>query len=157
LEITVRTLKSFFSRMIILVLCFAGYSLAYAQQQITVNGIPLPADTKVVPPDASVKPELARFSGAWTGVWNPGPPHILVVEQVTNEGATVIYAWGQDMSINLFNPGSRRQQATFNQQGELVLPGTTRQINYAFDGTALRGAFMSGRRSTIDLAPITLP
>ena len=68
---------------------------------------PLPADTTITPAGADVPADLARFSGAWGGVWTNrsgagGPCTTLVVEEVLANGyARVVY------SIGVFDPHVR--------------------------------------------------
>jgi hypothetical protein len=51
----------------------------------------LPANVTITPPAADVSADLARFSGAWGGVWatsdgGDGPCGVLVVEEVFANG-----------------------------------------------------------------------
>jgi CubicO group peptidase (beta-lactamase class C family) len=71
------------------------------------HATPLPADTTITPPAADVPADVARFSGAWGGVWTGptgagGPCTTLVVEEVFANGyARVVY------SIGVFDPRVR--------------------------------------------------
>src|SRR5262249_3732770 len=60
------------------------------------GGVPLPANLRIVPPDRRVAPELAAFSGKWSGTWEGDRTgeHILVVEAIDPPHARVIYAEG---------------------------------------------------------------
>src|SRR5262249_57574775 len=68
---------------------------------------PLPADVTITSPGADVPADVARFSGAWGGVWTNrsgagGPCTTLVVEEVLANGyARVVY------SIGVFDPRMR--------------------------------------------------
>lgn len=60
---------------------------------------PLPNDILISPPNPSVDPNLAKLSGKWTGRLNfssaasqSGTNHVLVVENFTATGATIIFA-----------------------------------------------------------------
>ncbi len=59
--------------------------------------VPMPGDTSITPPAADVPPHIARFSGAWNGVWfdRKGRPALcasLIVEEVHPNGfAQVVY------------------------------------------------------------------
>lgn len=60
-------------------------------------GVPLPRDARIVPPSASMSPDLAGFSGLWTGKWGgTGTDHVLVVEEVGGRDVLITYAWGQN-------------------------------------------------------------
>ena len=76
---------------------------------------PLPSDTTITPAGAGVPAEVARFSGAWGGVWTNrrgvgGPCTTLVVEEVLANGyARVIYSIGVfDPHVRLPQYGARR-------------------------------------------------
>jgi hypothetical protein len=55
----------------------------------------LPSEVRLVPPEASVAPQLAAFSGKWSGVWDGILAHVLVMEEITPPDAVVVYAWGK--------------------------------------------------------------
>lgn len=58
------------------------------------RGIPLPSDAKIVSPKATGSPARAAFSGQWFGTWEGNKlEHILIVERINGEEATVIYAF----------------------------------------------------------------
>jgi hypothetical protein len=56
--------------------------------------VSLPDNVRVQAPASTVPQNAAAFSGMWQGVWDGELPHVLVVEEVTSDGASVIYAWG---------------------------------------------------------------
>jgi len=71
----------------------------------------IPSDATVVPPTPDVSPDKARWSGKWSG-WvcrNQVCDTKLVVEKVTAEGATIIYAFASARQ----NPFNARLEATF--------------------------------------------
>lgn len=71
----------------------------------------IPAGVTVVPPTPDVSPDKARWSGKWSG-WacrNQVCDTKLVVEKVTAEGATIIYAFASARQ----NPFNERLEATF--------------------------------------------
>jgi len=90
------------------VLLFFGLMLSLAialfscatSPKIPVGGaeeIPFPKDVNIIPPTSDLPKEIAAFSGKWHGVWREGGggfEFILVVEEITNQEAKVIYAWG---------------------------------------------------------------
>jgi hypothetical protein len=57
---------------------------------------PLPATLNIVPPASDVPPEIAAFSGVWDGKWKGYFESILVVENIDNNKADVIYSFGLD-------------------------------------------------------------
>jgi len=62
-----------------------------AQDSVLIGDVPLPVDA-VSPPT-----EKNSFAGTWVGTWDHRRSHILVVEDVTDDGrAHVIYAVGRD-------------------------------------------------------------
>ena len=71
----------------------------------------LPANTKIIPPAIGLPPEKAVWSGKWRG-WadrdRKGDAR-LVVEQVTDDGAKIIYSYAS----NTIKPFVRRMQAKF--------------------------------------------
>jgi hypothetical protein len=54
----------------------------------------LPPDLRVVPPDSGVPAQWAAFSGVWSGQYEGGRTHVLVVEEVGVRDATVAYGVG---------------------------------------------------------------
>jgi CubicO group peptidase (beta-lactamase class C family) len=59
-----------------------------------LDSVVLPHNVAVVPPQDNVPPEVAAFSGTWSGMWNGVGPHVLVVEQLTSNSGIATYAWG---------------------------------------------------------------
>lgn len=82
------------------------------------SAVPLPFKVTVVPP-VGVPQELAAFSGKWQGVWDGTLDHILVVEEITENEAIVIYAWGSSVNPQI-TPGFRRTSATFEGNSLVV-------------------------------------
>jgi pimeloyl-ACP methyl ester carboxylesterase len=72
----------------------------------------LPSDSVVQPPDSSVPADKARWSGHWSGWACPGRQCDikLVVEKITAQGATIVYARGT-AALGQF---SERIEAQFN-------------------------------------------
>src|SRR6185503_6936745 len=123
---------------------------------------PLPADTTITPAGADVPADLARFSGAWGGVWTNlsgvgGPCTTLVVEEVLANGyARVIY------SIGVFDPHVRLPQY-WRASGRIVngvlsfgLPAPSQaQFTFRAAGTDLSGTYKEGTvESIVTTAPI---
>jgi hypothetical protein len=112
------------------------------------GAIPLPADMTITPPAADVSADIARFSGAWGGVWAPkgggdGPCGVLVVEEVLANGyMRLVY------SIGASDPLSPQPRA-WRASGRVVdgvlrfeLPLSWRpELTYRFAGNVLAGTF----------------
>ena len=78
---------------------------------LNFNDIPLPEDIAVIPPDPGLPAELAAFSGIWGGVFNGGITALLIVEEVTAEGARVIFGRGLNPDWNLESGHAARYDA----------------------------------------------
>lgn len=88
------------------------------------KAIPLPHDMKIVPADPGLPPEIKNFSGKWKGTWDSGRDCILIVEEIDNQKAKVIYAWGY-------------------VSGSEAKPGFTRNIAKVDPGPPVRIEFVS--------------
>ena len=124
---------------------------------------PLPADTTITPAGADVPADLARFSGAWGGVWTNrsgagGPCTTLVVEEVLANGyARVVY------SIGVFDPHVRLPQY-WRASGRIVngvlsfglpAPGSQAEFTFREAGADLAGTYKEGTvESVVTVAPI---
>src|SRR5262249_34851269 len=119
-------------------------------------------DITITPPGAEVPAEVARFSGAWGGVWTDrtgagGPCTTLVVEEVLGNGyARVIY------SIGVFDPYVR-MPSYWRASGRIVdgilsfgLPAPSRaEYTFRLAGTDLAGTYKDGTvESVVTVAPI---
>jgi hypothetical protein len=124
---------------------------------------PLPADTTIIPAEADVPADVARFSGAWGGVWTSrsgdgGPCTTLVVEEVLANGfARVVY------SIGVFEPHVtlprywRASGRILNGVLSFGIPAPGSQAEFTFRpaGTDLAGTFKEGTvESVVTVAPI---
>ena len=89
------TMKSMLFAAIAAMICDVALSQSLPQN------VPLPADLKVVVPDASMPSEVKQFSGKWVGAWSdPGLDHVLVVEEISSaDRVTVIYAYGTNQYV----------------------------------------------------------
>src|SRR5215470_2976789 len=75
--------------------------------------VSLPDNVRVQAPASTVPQNAAAFSGKWGGVWDGELPHVLVVEEVTSDGASVIYAWGDSEAWGM-RAGYRRVEGTIS-------------------------------------------
>ena len=135
---------------------------ARASSKECSRATPLPSDTTITPAGADVPAEVARFSGAWGGVWTNrsgvgGPCTTLVVEEVLANGyARVIY------SIGVFDPHVRLPQY-WRASGRIVngvlsfgLPAPSQaEFTFRAAGTDLAGTYKEGTvESVVTAAPI---
>jgi hypothetical protein len=67
---------------------------------------PLPNDIKISPPSPDLPKETAALSGKWAGTWNNGQKAILVVEEIQENRARIVYSWGD---IALFAVADHRR------------------------------------------------
>jgi len=133
------------------------YAQAIERQEVRATpkecsrATPLPADITITPPGAEVPADVARFSGAWGGVWTDrtgadGPCTTLVVEEVLGNGyARIIY------SIGVFDPFVRMPSYR-RASGRIVegilsfgLPAPSRaEYTFRVAGTELAGTYKDG-------------
>ena len=104
--------------------------------------VPLPNDTKIIPPDQSIPRELAAFSGKWIGAWDGNIDHILVVEKIESPTkVTVIYGVGASPSWGSYQPTVYRIVGQFSGK-ELVLKSSTgNTVTYEMWKGKLLGAY----------------
>jgi hypothetical protein len=123
-------------------------AVAAAHAKDCAGATPLPADVTITPPAADVSADLARFSGAWGGVWAPsdggdGPCSVLVVEEVFANGyARLIHSAGVSDPAT---PQSRFWRASGRivdgvLRFELPLSGRP-ALTYRFADNGLAGTF----------------
>src|SRR5215475_11562658 len=85
--------------------------VATAHARDCAQETPLPADVKLTSPGTNVPADLARFAGAWTGVWDGDVCSTLLVEEVFGNGvARVVYSRGTSEALTSASPttGPRR-------------------------------------------------
>jgi hypothetical protein len=106
---------------------------------------PLPFDARVQQPAATVPPDVARFAGVWSGYWEGGVDHTLVVENIAREGNTyrvsAVYSWGAYEASRL-RPGFQRVAGTIDGQVlRLDRFGNGAQPTYRLQGDLLHGSY----------------
>lgn len=112
--------------------------------------LPLPPDVRVIPPEASVGPDVARLSGAWSGSWlqsdRPSFDALVVVERIGDEQATVVYAWGNH-PLERGVEGWTRVTARVTTGPGLTWRAAGRTFSFRLDGTgdALLGTAQIGQ------------
>lgn len=88
---------------LLVILVIVGLT-ACATTQTTQSGIkepPLPDDINIIPPSPDLPKEIAGFSGKWRGTWTWGADAILVVEEIHDTWAKVVYSLGYHVSYNV--------------------------------------------------------
>jgi len=129
-----------------LVLLVAGYAAADSVST------PLPPDLTVQAPASSVPKEIAGFSGKWVGNWDGTLDGTLVVEQIQDREAIMIYSWGTAAAWGINRPGFQRVRGTFGNDNVLrATLGNGAKVSYTLNpsGTLngqyeLRGAITPG-------------
>ena len=103
---------------------------------------PLPANITLIKPAAAVSETIARFAGAWIGLWpdlkgREALCHTLVIEEVLPNGyARVIYSIGTDAGLNIRQPNYWRVTGRIIDGAlrfHLPLPDQP-SLSYRFDG-----------------------
>ena len=95
------------------------WALSFADRHTRVL---LPDDLALVPPSADLAAKVAGLAGLWGGDrWDGGPlPTALVVERIGTDGtATVVYAWGANLTAHR-TQGWRRLTAGVTDRGHLI-------------------------------------
>lgn len=72
---------------------FLGLVVLSACAPMTVT-TPMPSALNITPPPAGLPPKLAAFSGVWEGTSDAGYDVRLIVEAISENQATVVYALG---------------------------------------------------------------
>ncbi|WP_442282941.1 hypothetical protein [Variovorax sp. M-6] len=76
----------------------AGYGVGYSGSDATA---PLPDDIRILEPRKDMDPRKTAFLGRWEGVWVGGHDrvqHILIVETLSEDTFSAVYALGDSMS-----------------------------------------------------------
>ncbi len=95
------------------------WAIAFADRHTRVL---LPDDLALRRPDAKLAPNIAGLAGLWGGDrWNGGPlPVALAVERISaDRTASVVYAWGADLTAHT-TQGWRRVSAIVTESGHLI-------------------------------------
>ena len=71
------------------------FSILVSKEVFSQKDVGLPPEIEIVAPSNDVRPEIAAFSGKWEGLWDGGCYAVLVVEEIDNQKAKIIYAWGE--------------------------------------------------------------
>jgi hypothetical protein len=74
---------------------------ACATMQSGVKEPPLPNDINIIPPSPDLPKEISAFSGKWMGIWSYGTNSILVVEEIQDTWAQVVYSIGDLPTYNV--------------------------------------------------------
>jgi hypothetical protein len=63
--------------------------------QSDAEGPLLPNDVNIIPPSPDLLKDKAALSGKWAGTWPAGTECILVVEEIHDSLAQVLYSWAK--------------------------------------------------------------
>ena len=80
---------------------------ACATTQSGLKGPSLSNDINIIAPSSDLRKDIAAFSGKWVGTWEVGTEIILVVKEIDDTWAHVIYSWGDNPKFNI-QAGYRR-------------------------------------------------
>ena len=111
--------------------------------------MPVPADSRLVPPTADVPEAVARFAGAWLGAWknkdgSDGLCTALIVEEVFPNGiARVVYSYGVDKAFDAEVPYYWRASGRITDGVlRVVLPAPGRPaFAYTLSNGTLKGTY----------------
>jgi hypothetical protein len=81
------------------VLAILGMTACATTQSVPKKEPPLPKEIKIIPPSPQLPKEIAIFSGKWTGTWPNKMESILIVEEIHETWAQVIWSWTNDPQI----------------------------------------------------------
>jgi hypothetical protein len=97
-----------------------------------IRDLGLPGDIAIARAPSSGPPKVARFLGAWIGLWGDSLPHVLVVERAEASGAVhVLYSTG-DSPISGAGRQSRRLSGIIRDD-KLMLDTPHARVTYEFD------------------------
>jgi dienelactone hydrolase len=121
---------------LMIVVAFVSWMHNAQAQPATVDPesiVPLPDKFDIEMPAPDVPPAIARFHGAWAGIWSDDIRHVLVVERVEPNGrANVVFANGDSSFYGMYREWWR-SKATI-ADGVLTITGF-RTFRYIFDGS----------------------
>lgn len=81
------------------ILTIFGMTACATTQSATKKEPPLPKEVKIIPPSSQLPKEIAVFSGKWEGRWENKMESILIVEEIHETWAQVIWSWANDPQI----------------------------------------------------------
>lgn len=146
-------------KLAIFFLCFLTFvnpALITDANSVIASDIKLPDDIVIKTPDQTVPKELAAFSGKWAGSWDKVLNHILIVEEVRQTDALVVYATGEAPVWNIHESQWRRVKGEFIN-GKLVIKFPRRQVTvtYSMKNGELDGIYEGPRiYSKIKMSPV---
>lgn len=113
------------------------------------TSVPLPPDVAISAPDSKLPAERSAFLGKWAGKWRglaggQQQETVLVVENVTGHGATVVYAQGEHSRFPAF---FRRTQARFEESKLNFSVEQRTPVSFSYQlqpGGTLKGELQSG-------------
>ena len=121
---------------------------ATASNRLPVS-VPLPDDPVIGTPADSMRPDLARWYGAWAGKWGGRLDSIIIVEQLAPDGTgQVIYAWADYAPWDIIKGWSRERATIRGNTMTLERFPNGAQASFTFrDDGALGGVYERAGRS----------
>ena len=123
---------------------FASVSHAHDGPVIDIDGVAIPADIELVPTAVFEDRQAADFSGVWIGKWDGILKHIMIVNEVRDDGTVqVVYSFGD-------HPAGRFKADLQHLEGRLsgnsiTVNNNGRDITYELSRTGrLRATFGNG-------------
>jgi len=109
------------------------------------QSIPLPKDIVIKAPSSELPKEIAAFSGKWKGSWRGIMDIFIVVTEIDQEKAEIIYAYPDTSVWNL--------RGTYFYETGKVIPGEKSKIQFRLSsgGTTLTGVKLPGAGAWITL------
>ncbi len=96
-----------------------GLTFCAVMQSDAQKAPPLPNDINIVPPAPDLPKELAAFSGKWSGTWDyTHVDVIMIVEEIHDSWAQVVYCNGQTPRVNAGNT-RQRCKVIFDQKPKI--------------------------------------
>jgi len=110
---------------------------------------PIPPDINMVAADASIPAPLAQYSGRWSGMWVGAGDrlnHVLIIEKISPEAFTAVYAWGDSMGeYGNTKAGWRRINGTVDN-GKLAAKLGQANVSYEMNSNGtISGVFTNAK------------
>jgi len=148
--------------LICLVASCATTTISLTNNETSLNDVPLPEDIEIIEPDPALPDEIRAFSGKWSGTWFGGDggllKSVLIVEQINDKEAKVIYAWGDEPKWNTQAGYWRYIAKVNNQHREIKFQGVGRVFTFRIVKSGkLRGSMTdvgSGYYNTVTMKKV---
>lgn len=129
-------------------ICMLSLTVMLAACATGPSTAPLPPDLKMIAPEAGLPSATKALAGKWSGQWVSSygrMDHTLVVEQIDQSNATVVYATGAMVSTQGggLEPSWRRVEGRIDSDGQLNLSfANGAKVRYQLQGDGmLKGVY----------------